>query len=189
MRALRTARLTLRPVRRENARELWRILQQPDLRTYQDLPDVDIAQFERMVASRPRMLEPGTWGRFEWLVMLDGVVSPVGWVSVRIGERASGTAEVGYSVLREFRGQGIATEALDAVVAESFVHADVRRVRAYCVPENFASRAVLSRAGFAPDGMLPHGATVHGRAVDVLGFMLERTAWQEQQRAKKTSVR
>lgn len=191
MRTLRTSRLILRPVRRDNARELWRLLQEPDLRTYQDLPEVDIAHFERMVASRPRALEPGSWGRFEWTISVDGTVEPIGWVSARIGERATASAEVGYSVLREFRGRGIATEALHGVVEECFIHADVRRIRAYCVPENFASRAVLSRVGFAPDGVLPHGATVHGRPVDVLGFVLERNVWQERRSSsqRKTTAR
>jgi ribosomal-protein-alanine N-acetyltransferase len=164
------------PVTGENAAVLWRVLQEPGLRQYQDLPEVDLDQFSRMVADRPRHLRPGTSGRFEWLIYLEGVQPPVGWMSLRISERSVGTGEIGYSVVRAYRGRGIASEAVRALVDEAFASAKLRKVRAYCVPDNLASRAVLKKAGFLEDGMLARGATIQGRAVDVLGFVLERAA-------------
>jgi len=178
VRTITTERLSLVPVTTENAATLWELLQQPGLRDYQDLPDVDIAQFRRNVSSRPRALDIGVWGRFEWLLYLAGVAAPVGWASLRIGERTTFAAEVGYSVVQEYRGRGIATEAVEALVDESFARLHMRRVRAYCVPENLSSRAVLARVGFEDDGILPHGATVQGQPVDVLGFVLERVRWE-----------
>ncbi len=181
MRTIRTERLRLEPAMREHAATLWKVLQAPDLREYQDLPEADLPQFERMVAARPATLGPGVSGRFEWLIYLEGVHEPVGWVSLRMAERASSAAEIGYSVLREFRGRGIATEAVRALVRETFERLAVRRVRAYCVPENTASRRVLERAGFIADGVLPHGATVRGRPVDVVGYVVEREAFSSGQ--------
>lgn len=179
MRTILTERLRLVPVTAQNAEVLWHVLQQPDLRTYQDLPDADLEQFQRMVASRPRRLQHGSWGRFEWLIALEGVDEPaVGWASLRIGERSAGSAEVGYSVIREYRGRGIASEAVRGLVEEAFTRVQLRRVRAYCVPENEPSKAVLTRVGFETDGVLPHGATVQGQPVDVLGFVLERSRWE-----------
>ncbi|MDE2482079.1 MAG: GNAT family N-acetyltransferase [bacterium] len=184
MRVLRTERLRLEPATEANATLLWRVLQEPDLREFQDLPDVDAAQFEQIVAARPRRLEAGVSGRFEWLLYLEGVPEPAGWVSLRLAERASATAEIGYSVLREFRGRGVATEAVRAVVGEAFACLSIRRLRAYCVPENTASRRVLERAGFVADGVLPHGATVRGRPVDVMGYIVERDAFSSGQRTE-----
>ena len=51
-------------------------------------------------------------------------------------------------------------------------------MRAYCVPENRSSLAVLRRAGFESDGVMPHGATVSGHPVDVLAHVLERDRWE-----------
>ena len=78
-----------------NAEVLWEVLQEPDLRDYQDLPDLGLAQFQRAFASRPWRLEPGANGRFEWLVHFqDGVpASPLGWVSLRIAERTRSAGE------------------------------------------------------------------------------------------------
>lgn len=177
MNTLRTARLRLVPVTSENALSLWRVLQQPDLRRYQDLPSVGAAMFGEMVAKRPPQLRPNACGRFEWLILVAGDRAPVGWVSLRIADRDRSSGEVGYSVVREYRKRGIATEAVCALISEAFEQAELARVYAYCVPENEASRAVLERVGFRFEGTLPRGATVSGQPVDVLMHRIDRDAW------------
>src|SRR5215469_1306067 len=127
-----TPHLRLVPVTTENSDVLWDVLQHASFRDHQDLPEVDRPQLRRMVAARPRVLQPGSFGRYEWLIYVEGEESPVGWTSLRIGERSTSTAEVGYSVVEAFRGRGIATEALRAVVYEGFTRTQLRKIRAYC---------------------------------------------------------
>jgi ribosomal-protein-alanine N-acetyltransferase len=177
MRTITTRRLRLVPVTVENAGSLWNVLQQPDLRAFQDLPNVGAAAFAEMVAKRPRHLNPAATGRFEWLIYVASAQRPVGWVSLRIAERDPATGEVGYSLVRDFRNKGIATEAVRALVEEAFDRARLARVHAYCVPENKASRRVLERVGFRFEGTLPHGATVSGQPVDVLMHTVDRETW------------
>lgn len=176
MRTLQTERLALVPVNASNSETLWHLLQAPNLRDFQELPSVGLTQFKRLVAERPRRFHPHAAGRFEWLVYVRGDVAPIGWVSMRLSDRDPIGGEVGYSVLERARGQGYATEAARALIAEGFTRADLKRVRAYCLPENAASRAVLSKLGFAEDGILRHGATIAGRAVDIMAFVFERQA-------------
>ncbi|MFH8990678.1 GNAT family N-acetyltransferase [Streptomyces sp. NPDC017940] len=62
-----------------------------------------------------------------------------------------GWVEVGYSLVPEARGNGYATEALRALTTWSLNHPDhtaVTGVRALTDPDNAASHAVLTRAGF-----------------------------------------
>ena len=179
MRTIRTARLRLVPVTAHNAAALWSVLQQPDLRTYQDLPSVGAAAFAEMVSKRPKALCPGASGRFEWLIHVPRIRKPVGWVSLRVAERDVSAGEVGYSVVRDYRGRGIATEAVRMLVDEAFDQAQLARLNAYCVPENSASRQVLRNAGFSCEGVLPHGATVSGHPVDVLMHQLNRENWSQ----------
>lgn len=192
MRSIRSDRLQLVPVTPENSGVLWAVLQEPGLRDFQDLPDVDAAQFKRTVADRPRVLEPSAAGRFEWLVYfgLPGreTDSPLGWVSLRISERTPTIAEIGYSVVREQRGRGIATEAVAALIGEGFGSARLRCVRAYCVPRNVSSRTVLTRNGFEDDGLLPHGATVQGQPVDVIAYSLQRERWESLRATSSSSA-
>jgi RimJ/RimL family protein N-acetyltransferase len=180
MKSIRTERLRLEPVRPENSAILWEVLQAPGLRDFQDLPTVDAAQFRRTVASRPSELTPKAVGRFEWLIYFAAATErePLGWVSLRVPDRAPTNAEIGYSVVSERRGQGVATEAVAAILIEAFETARLRSVKAYCVPDNAPSRQVLARNGFEEEGVTPNGAMVAGRAVDVVGHSLDRTRWE-----------
>jgi RimJ/RimL family protein N-acetyltransferase len=177
MRTLRTERLRLTPVTVQNAGTLWNVLQQPDLRSYQELPNVGAAAFTEMVSKRPKVLRRGISGRFEWLVYVNRVRKPVGWVSLRVAERDLETGEIGYSIVRDFRGRGIATEAVRALLDEAFTQGGLTRINAFCLPENAASRRLLARLSFGVDGILPRGATVNGHIVDVLMHRMDRERW------------
>lgn len=179
MRLIRTRRLRLVPVTAANAGSLWTLLQQPDLRTYQDLPNVGATAFSDMVAKRPKQLNPSASGRFEWLIYVGAMRKPVGWVSLRIADRDPAAGEIGYSIVRDHRRKGVATEAVRALVEEAFDRARLARLSAYCVPENAASRRVLERIGFKFEGTLPHGATVSGQPVDVLMHRIDRESWYQ----------
>jgi ribosomal-protein-alanine N-acetyltransferase len=187
---IQTARLRLVPVTAGNAGILWEVLQEPDLRDYQDLPNLNRPQFLRAVGVRPTRFGPATVGRFEWLVHFVGPESPaLGWVSLRVSENDRSSAEIGYSVVRAYRNRGIATEAVTALVEEGFCQGDLQRVRAYCLPENQSSRAVLKRSGFENEATLPRGATVQGRPVDVMAYALERAHWEAQIRRSRRATR
>ncbi|HZY97982.1 MAG TPA: GNAT family N-acetyltransferase [Candidatus Baltobacteraceae bacterium] len=177
MKSLSTERLRLEPVTPANADVLWSVLRAPHLREFQDLPDLSLAQFAAAVSERPRALTPGAAGRFEWLVYRAGSEEAIGWISLRIAERTRSTAEIGYSIVRDHRGRGLASEAVAALVEEGFTNVGLQRIRAYCVPSNLSSRGVLRNNRFEDDGVLPHGATLAGSPVDVIAYTLERARW------------
>lgn len=179
MRTLRTARVRLVPVTSRNAQLLWFTMRKPDLRTYQDLPNLSLEAFSKLVAQRPSGLRSGAVGRFEWLLYSGTRRAPVGWVSLRIAESENETGEIGYSVLREHRGQGLATEAVRLLLTEAFDTARLNCVQAFCVPNNMPSRKLLERLKFRPDGVLPHGAMVSGTPVDVLVHRLDAQRWRQ----------
>lgn len=56
--------------------------------------------------------------------------------------------EVGYHIAKEFTGQGYATEALEAFLAQMKVEKNLDLVYGICVSENFASKRVLEKCGF-----------------------------------------
>jgi [ribosomal protein S5]-alanine N-acetyltransferase len=182
MRTLHAERVSLVPVQPRNARELWEVLNAPDLRKYQDIPRVRVEEFERQVRARPKNLRPGATGRFEWLVKAGEPPLAAGWISLRVNERTPRVGEVGYSLLAEARGRGYAAEALGAVIDEAFVAAELDEIQACIVPENVASRAVLDRTGFREERVLRSGAVIRGRHVDVLLFALTRASWDRARR-------
>jgi aminoglycoside 6'-N-acetyltransferase len=188
MRGVAADRVALVPVDTRNARELWQVLNGPDLRRYQDIPRVRAEEFERQVRARPKMLRPGATGRFEWLVKVGDPVAAVGWISLRVNDRSPRIGEVGYSLLPEARGRGFATDALRAMIDEAFGAAELDEVQACIVPENVASRAVLDRVGFREERMLRGGAVIRGRHVDVLLFTVTRATWDRARREERSAA-
>ena len=61
---------------------------------------------------------------------------------------ADGTIEIGYSIVEEYYGRGLATEAIGATLAWAFGDPRVRRVIAETLPELRASQRVLEKNGF-----------------------------------------
>lgn len=145
-------------------------------------------EFSVMVSKRPKTLRAGSSGRFEWLVYLHGGRTPLGWLSLRVSERGLRAGEIGYSIMREHRGRGFATEAVAALVGEAFTQGELERISAYCVPQNAASRHVLDRLGFRDAGLVRHGASVGGRPVDVLHHVMEHGEWHRRQSANSMEM-
>jgi RimJ/RimL family protein N-acetyltransferase len=172
-----TGRLRLDAVTPASADALWRLMQAPNLREFQDVPRFTREEFARRVAQRPKHFHARALGRFEWLVTLTEKRRPIGWVSLRVGEQPRNAAEIGYSVLARYRGQGYATEAVGALVGAAFERSELARVEACCVPGNGASRRVLERIGFAFTKMQKDAAVVRGHAVDVVVYDLTRERW------------
>ena len=63
-------------------------------------------------------------------------------------------AEIGYDLLPAYWRQGIATEALQAILLYAFEDMELNRVEAVTSPDNVASRALLKKLGFAEEGYL-----------------------------------
>ena len=187
MRTIYTARLRLEPVDSRNARDLWTLLNAPDLRKFQDIPRVSIEEFERQVRSRPRALDRRATGRFEWLIYADD--APIGWISLRVNDRAGEVGEIGYSLLTTARRKGFATEAVSALVDEWFEQSELQEIQACTVPENEPSRNVLARAGFAESRTIRGGAVIRGRHVDVVLYRLHRAEWMRTVREARQQTR
>ncbi len=179
MKSLFTRRLELIPVDARNARELWRILNAPDLRKYQDIPRIPAEDFERQVRGRPRSLDGRSTGRFEWLLQTTAEpVHAIGWISLRVNDRTPHIGEIGYSLVEEARGHGYATESLSAAIDEAFSAGELEEMQACCVPENLPSRGVLNRTGFSEERTIRGGAVIRGLHVDVVLYRMTRSEWR-----------
>jgi len=183
MRTLHGDRVELIPVDASNARELWDVLNAPDLRKYQDIPRLRAEEFERQVRARPKALRANATGRFEWLLKAGSPATALGWISLRVNDRTPRVGEVGYSLTPDARGNGYASEALREVIDEAFRAGELDELQACIVPANTASRLVLDRTGFREERMLRSGAVIRGRHVDVVLFSLTRAAWDRARRA------
>lgn len=129
-----TTRLRLIPFTRADADDMLAGRRQS--RWHRDYPRNDDVDAASMLGA-----EPDSWSPRHVVHELQAVGS-IGF----FGPPVDGEAEVGYGLVDEVRGRGLATEALQAMLAETDLLGV--RVRASVLPENSASIRVLAKAGF-----------------------------------------
>jgi len=78
----------------------------------------------------------------------------VGGVGLHQVHEAAACAEIGYWLGRPFRGEGIATEAVDLLTRVGLRRLRLHRIEALVFPPNRASREVLRRCGFRYEGRI-----------------------------------
>lgn len=68
------------------------------------------------------------------------------------GITEKGTTEIGYGVMRDYRGYGYATEAVSAITSWALAQPCVMGVISETEESNVAPQKVLNKAGFVPMG-------------------------------------
>jgi len=59
----------------------------------------------------------------------------------------TGTVEIGYSIVPEYRGRGFASEATKALISAAFTSPSINRIVAECLDDNRASLRILEKLG------------------------------------------
>ena len=106
------------------------------------------AEFARMLE---RLAEGGEraslWAEQTRLIVHEGDRTLIGETGSHGPPDNSGTVEVGYSIVPDYRGRGFAFEATRALIDDALARPGVRRITAACHDDNEASLKVLERLG------------------------------------------
>ncbi|MFC6725299.1 GNAT family N-acetyltransferase [Halobium palmae] len=168
---LRTDRLTLRTVERDDVDFLQRGHNDPDVRTPLGMyGPKNGAQVEGFVQGSVEDDDS-----IDLLVCVDD--DPVG--AATVNNLHWDRPALGYWLVPEARGNGYATEAVGALVDHLFETYDRHGVHARVFDFNEASRALLDRLGFAEEGRLRENRFRRGEYVDELTYGLLRREWEE----------
>jgi RimJ/RimL family protein N-acetyltransferase len=152
-----TERLLLRPFGPEDAADVHRACQDPEIQRWTPVP----SPYEREHAEAfVGEISPNGW-RDETMLNFgvftrDGgeLVSSIGLVRLGNLRSAERQAEIGYWTAKEQRGQGYTTEGVRAVAHWAFTSLGVERLEWYAEAGNLGSRAVAVKAGFVIEGTL-----------------------------------
>ena len=150
--ALRTGRLTLRPLGPDDAGAVFSYAGQPGFFRHLDHVPRHVRDAYTPADAQAHLAELlalAAAGWPNWAIVLDGRV--VGAVRLHAGPDGP---ELGYGIAPDAWGRGIATEAGKAVVAWARPHGDLW---ARTHPGNVASQRVLARLGFHREGVDGHG--------------------------------
>lgn len=77
------------------------------------------------------------------------------------------SAEIGYVVSPDYRGQGYAPEAVEALLSLGFEHFSLARISAVCMKDNAASLRVMEKCGLKREGLLRSAVYAKGEMQDV----------------------
>ena len=92
----------------------------------------------------------GQWGMFQIILRETGEV--IGDIGFHGPPDEAGTVEIGYSVVEQYRGRGLAGESAVAICGLVWSRPEVTKIIAQTAEDNAASAGVLRHAGFREDG-------------------------------------
>ena len=185
---LKTERLSLRPLREQDAEALHRLVNDWEVtRTLAEIPyPYPRALADEWIASTAAQLADGT-GYHLAITGTEGATETlVGLVGLRVNT-ARRTGRLGYWVGRAYWGHGVATEAAKRLTSWGFANLPLDHITAEVTEGNDASCAVLRRVGFRETGTgvraslttgTDHTVSVFEATRDDIFGLLERL-WQE----------
>ena len=170
---LETERLILRPMRMSDARDLFAYAQDPEVSrhvlwdTHRSLGES--RQFLRGALRQYRRGQPSSFA----ITLKDSgrMIGTIGFMWLNLDHQS---AEVGYSLSRDYWNRGIMTEALRQVVAFGFERLRLNRIEAQHEVDNPASGRVMAHVGMQYEGTLRKRIKNKGRYVDVALYAILR---------------
>ena len=176
---LTTERLTLRPLREDDAESLHAAFADTELmRWWSSGPHESVGETRDYALQNATSEHWPTWA----ITLADDVA--IGWIV--FGMRREGVAEIGYILRRDHWGQGIAREAVGRVLDYGFETLGLRRVFADTDPDNAGSNALLRALGFTQEGRLRAEWKTHIGVRDSLIWGLLADEWLNRTEAKAT---
>ena len=172
--SLSTARLTLRPLRGDDALPLFTMYSDAAFMRYWSFPLMK--RFEQAVDYVAHRLQ-GSAAEIEivWSVELTATHEVIGICSLFNLEMAAQRAEIGFGLQSAYWGKGYMSEAARAVVDCGFDVLRLHRIEADIDPRNRASARVLEKLGFVREGLLRERWIVDGEISDSAIYGLLRT--------------
>lgn len=173
--------VTLRPVTVDDAELVHSWRTEPSTSIHQPVLPLSLPRVRAMLAARSSCtITPSATGKFQWIVQQGD--EPAGWITLTIepDQRRHGVGVIGYTIGEAFRGRGIASAALAALLPIAFGAAgfNLERLEAIAAVENIASRRVLERNGFRHEGTLRALLVIGDVRIDHAAYGLLRSEWE-----------
>ena len=150
---IETERLLLREITLDDKEELFRLHSDPEVQKYTG--DAVVESIEEMEkAIRMRISDYKMYGFGRWATILKNGKQFVGWSGLAYLPEFD-EIDLGYRILPEYWGLGVATEASHAILSYGFDKLDLKKIIAIAMKGNKASIRVMEKVGmqfykFAP---------------------------------------
>lgn len=176
---LETARLVLRPFVKEDAPAMYRNwASDPEVTKFLSWPTyktVDTA-YEILNIWVPQYRDDTF---YQWAIELKEIGEVIGSISVVNFDERVDMAEIGFCIGRSWWGQGIMTEAFQAVIDFLFGEVGVLRIEAGHDPNNPTSGAVQRKCGLTYEGTLRRSIRSNQGITDKTVMAILKEEWEK----------
>lgn len=87
-------------------------------------------------------------------------------------------AELAFAFIRSYWGQGLCTEASEAVLKFGFEHMKLNRVEGTCEVENYGSARVMEKLGMKCEGVMREQTWMRGKFCDRKLYSILKSEWE-----------
>jgi RimJ/RimL family protein N-acetyltransferase len=146
-----TRRLNLRLSRADDAAAILELMRDPAVDQWN--PAQSVIDEQTAAGWCHDMADWTAGDHASWIIADPDADTALGVVSLHSIDRVQHDAEIGYRVLPQARGRGLATEAVAAATVWAFAHLSLVRIEIVHAVGNTASCRVAERAGFRLEGL------------------------------------
>lgn len=168
---LETDRLILRQITKEDAEDILTYLSDKDVMKYYGLaPFHSVGEALDEILWYQSIFEKKTGMR--WGITRKGQDKVIGSCGFLNLVQQHYRSEIGFELSKDNWGQGIASEALEAVIKYGFEQMNLQRIQALIEPPNLSSQKLVERKGFIKEGLLRNYEFTNGKFDDLLMYSL-----------------
>lgn len=116
-----------------------------------------------------------------WKIVYKETGQAIGTIGLSQDRRRPGVKarELGYSMSREYWGQGLMTEAAECVLAYGFERLGLSLISVQTAPDNARSQGVIKKLGFHPEGVERRSfVDYRGEVLDECIYSMLREEWE-----------
>lgn len=162
---LESKRLVLRRMDKIDVKEIFAMRSDPEIMKYIPRP---LAKNEEEALEHLALIDSGLEKNeaINWAITIKGSSKLVGIIGFYRTKHEDYRSEIGYILLPEVHGKGIASEAVEIVVEFGFNEMNLHSIEAVIDPENIASEKVLRKNGFVKEGHFKENGFFNGKFID-----------------------
>lgn len=176
-----TERLTFRPLTMDDVGLLDSLNRAPGVMEFLDWKPPAIAELREVDIPLRLKLAHDHPGYGAWLAFHRGSGEFVGRFSLKPNAPSEGDAEIGYGMMPEWWGQGLATEASLEIMRYAFDDLQIERFVATTMATNMRSRRVMERLGltFVRTFHMEFENPLPGTELGEVEYVMTRHEWRQ----------
>jgi RimJ/RimL family protein N-acetyltransferase len=173
---LETPRLFIRGFRNEDLGALVAYRSDPEVERYQMWQNYNETKGRELIEDN-KHIDLSQGGRFQLALEYKANATLIGDLYLRIDDSDKRLGEVGYTLSKHYQGQGLATEAMQALLNHCFTNLKMHRLSATADPRNTPSLKLLERLGFRQEAYFVKSLWFKGEWADDVVYGLLKDEW------------